>query len=145
MQVWHTLQHRERRNKCSIMKGCFFSSFESKGCGLPAGLQSSSKAARHVSFWVGISSSSWVLSVCSCIPPHPNFSVSRGPSIDMPATASTRKSQIVKPPIPWHWTEKRQPLPRPGIRIDNFSPVFANPRRLRRPRRVCACLREMRF
>ena len=68
LQVWHALQRRKPRNKCPILKGCFPSSFESKGRGLPAGLQSSPKAVRHAYLRICISSSSWVLLVCSCIP-----------------------------------------------------------------------------
>ena len=69
LQVWHALQRRKPRNKCPILKGCFPSSFESKGRGLPAGLQSSSKAAQHAYLRIGISSSSSVLSVYSCSQP----------------------------------------------------------------------------
>ena len=136
MQVRHALKHREPRKKCLILKGRFPSRFASKGSGLQAGLQSSSKAVLHEYFRDCISSSSWVLSVSSCIPTQNSTwheVVEKSTYLQRHQRGLHTNLQVFEIRIPWNSADRRQPLPRPGIRTNNFSPVLGtlpSPRRL---------------
>ena len=123
---------REPRSKCPILKGRFPSSFARKGRGLSAGLQSSSKAALHEYFRDCISSSSWVLSVSSCIPTQ----ISTWHEVHQKSTCLQlhrrgirTNLQVSEIQIAWHSADRRQPLPRQEAASIIFR-LFWEPRQI---------------